>query len=344
MDSGNSLKVSAFALIICAKNIKSVNPIFSIKTYQFFSGLYFITNNYIYTNTYPLVIKNSDTDLYRITNLTLYLCMLKYVTFFLILGASFPGFSWSANGHRVIGQIAYERLTPKAKRTFAHLNQSLNRDHRRYSLVAASVWLDALYDPRYLALKPIHYIDLPYSVDGTTLPKVASRNAVSAIETASTKVMDSSVTDTERATSLRILLHVVGDLHQPLHAITRVSHAHPQGDRGGNEFRLGKNSVAPNLHRYWDRGGGLLSPKMNAIAVKDLAKSIGSEWTCPSDDQNVMHWAETSHALAITQAYAIKEYESPSAAYEKNTQRIVRQQLAYAGCRLASLLNHLVVK
>lgn len=271
----------------------------------------------------------------------LYSGMLKYFLFFSILGAAFPAFSWSANGHKVIGQIAYDRLTPKAKRTFAHLNQSLNHHQRRYSLVAATVWLDVLYDPRYLALKPIHYIDLPYSVDGSPLPSVSATNAVSAIQKASHTLRDTSVDDTQRAVALRILLHVVGDIHQPLHAITRVSHAHPRGDRGGNDFHLGKNQIAPNLHRYWDRGGGLLSGKMNAMAVKDMAKVIESEWKCPEYDPDAMHWAEASHAIAIKHAYAIEEYATPSAAYERHTQRISQQQLAYAGCRLASLLNDL---
>ncbi len=267
--------------------------------------------------------------------------MLKYFLIFSILSAAFPAFSWSANGHKVIGQIAYNHLTPKAKRTFAHLNQSLNHHQRRYSLVAATVWLDVLYDPRYLSLKPIHYIDLPYSVDGSPLPTVSTTNAVSAIQKASHTVKDTSVNDTQRAVALRILLHVVGDIHQPLHAITRISHAHPRGDRGGNDFHLGKNHIAPNLHRYWDRGGGLLSGNMNAMAVKDMAKAIETEWRCPVYDPDVMHWAETSHVIAIKQAYAIEEYATPSAAYEHNTQRISQQQLAYAGCRLASLLNYL---
>ena len=270
--------------------------------------------------------------------------MQRTLKFFVLLIAFFqatPGFSWSATGHRIIAQIAYDHLTPRAKRHYAHLNQSLNQEQRRYTLVAAAVWMDTLFDPRYLAFKPMHYIDIPESVDGTPVPKPAAMNAEVAVQQAKETLQDSDATLDEKAIALRIILHVVGDIHQPLHTITQVSHAHPRGDRGGNDFHLGKNKVGNNLHRYWDKGGGFLVPKISPSVVRQLAKKLEAEWSCPMPDLEIMHWVQDSHALARQYAYAIEENSVPSLAYEQTTQRLTQQQLVYAGCRLSLLLNHL---
>ena len=265
--------------------------------------------------------------------------MLKYL---LVLWCSLyatSGFTWSAVGHRVVGQIAYDNLTPKAKRYFAHLNQSLNKNHRYYSLISATVWFDGLYDQHLLSLKPIHYIDIPFSMDQSPVPKVSSRNAVSAMVQARCSLLNNTLPDLDKAVALRILLHVVGDVHQPLHAATRVSYEHPQGDRGGNDFKLGKNKVAPNLHRYWDQGGGLLSPKMSTVQVRILARNLEQDWPCQVESFSPMNWANESHEIAMKYAYDLEEHTIPSNDYESNTQSISKQQLAHAGCRLAALLN-----
>ena len=267
--------------------------------------------------------------------------------FFLGLGlflAESPLFAWSAMGHKLIGQIADDHLSPQAKRYYAHLNQTLNQPDQPYTLVAAAVWMDTLHEPRYLAFKPMHYIDIPETADGSPLPQIAAMNAVVAVQQAEETLQDIHATPEQKAIALRVVLHVVGDIHQPLHTITRVTTAHPKGDRGGNDFRLGKNKVGNNLHRYWDKGGGFLNHKMSAQEIRYLAKVLEGQWACPTPDLETMHWVQASHDLAVKHAYAIKEYEIPSREYEQMTQRDTQQQLVFAGCRLALLLNHLVSK
>lgn len=254
---------------------------------------------------------------------------------------SAQAFPWCAAGHKIIGQIAYDHLKPQAKRYYAHLNQSLNQQQQRYTLVAAAVWMDTLYDPHYMAFKPMHYIDIPESIDGTPNPKMAAMNAVVAVQQAIETIQDSSATSEEKAIALRIILHVVGDIHQPLHTITRVSRDHPKGDRGGNDFHLGRNKAGNTLHRYWDKGGGFLKPKTSDSEIRQMATLLEEQWACPTPDLELMHWVQSSHALALQHAYAIKENAIPSAEYERTTQRDTQQQLVFAGCRLALLLNNL---
>jgi len=54
------------------------------------------------------------------------------------------------------------------------------------------------------------------------------------------------------STALRLIIHYAGDIHQPLHATSRVDHEFPKGDRGGNSFGLKSKDGAKNLHAVWD--------------------------------------------------------------------------------------------
>src|SRR5437879_13448435 len=63
-----------------------------------------------------------------------------------------------------------------------------------------------------------------------------------------------------QATSLRFLLHFVGDIQQPLHCADGYSSAHPTGDAGGNSFSV---TGWPNLHYLWDSGGGYLTDSVS---------------------------------------------------------------------------------
>jgi hypothetical protein len=52
--------------------------------------------------------------------------------------------------------------------------------------------------------------------------------------------------------ALRLLIHLVGDMHQPLHCMSRIDDQYPQGDKGGNAFKLPNHYSADNLHSVWD--------------------------------------------------------------------------------------------
>ena len=265
----------------------------------------------------------------------------KFISILLCFFYVLPVLAWSAVGHRIVGRIAYDYLTPKAKRHYAHINQRLNTDRHHFNLITASVWLDLLYNQQLVSLRPMHYIDIPFTIDESLLPDISLNNAVTAIRRASSTLITPEASLGEQAIALRILLHVVGDIHQPLHTTSRVSAQHPDGDRGGNDFKLAKNKVAPTLHGYWDRGGGLLQQPMTSVETMHLARTLEALWVCPAEDFDAMHWAEESHAVALKHVYLLEENTMPSDEYQHTTVDITKRQLVYAGCRLAALLNHL---
>jgi hypothetical protein len=101
-----------------------------------------------------------------------------------------------------------------------------------------------------------HYIDLPFSLDGTSTNGFvpASFNFVQAINVAISTLQSSSGSQSNQAVSLRYLLHFVGDIQQPLHCSDAFFASQPNGDAGGNGFYI--NGTWNNVHSLWDSGGG----------------------------------------------------------------------------------------
>ena len=254
------------------------------------------------------------------------------------------GFSWNALGHRLITQIAYDNLTRHAKITFNAYNRAVEYDKKPQSLVNASTWLDSIRS-RTHAYDAMHYIDIPFSTDGSRLLDLPRINAVQAVEKSKQVLLNPKASAYEKGIALRILVHVAGDIHQPLHAVTRVSWRYTEGDRGGNFVVLHKIPFAKNLHAYWDKGAGLLVGKRrygNAW-VKHRAAALEQRWPCEmaSIDSNPMHWAEESHALAVKMAYALPYDNYIDYRYQRSASQIIEPRLALAGCRLAFMMNQI---
>ncbi|ASQ45966.1 S1/P1 nuclease [Legionella clemsonensis] len=268
--------------------------------------------------------------------------LLMLIATFAIIGDSY---SWNSLGHRLVAQIAYHHLNSHTKQVLNHYNHALDKVYRPQNLINAAVWLDSLRYQNDLWLGPRHYINIPFSLDGTELTEPAEINAVTAIMAAKQLMQDSSVNDFEKGFTLRILLHVIGDIHQPLHAASQFSIEHPKGDQGGNLFPLNNNSIATNLHAYWDRGGGWLNTGKyyNAAQLSKMARRIEKHWPCHVQQMNLdpKFWAQESHQLAVQKAYQIHPGQKPSKSYQQMVKTTSEQRVAIAGCRLAALLNQI---
>lgn len=270
---------------------------------------------------------------------------MRFLILALLISLVGTAYSWNALGHRLVAEIAYQHLTKAAKKRFNCYNHALDKAYRPQSLVNSAAWLDTVRDPAQPWLGKIHYIDLPFSFDKTPLKPVDKINAVVAINSAE-EVLQGQYSDFDKGISLRILLHVVGDIHQPLHASTLFSKRFRRSDKGGNLFFLKANPIANNLHHYWDNGGGLLisNKKYNASLLAKRAQSIEKRWPCKPQQMtlNPMKWAQESHRIAIHQAYQkISPGQKPTKAYQRQVKAITEHQIALAGCRLAALLEQI---
>ena len=267
------------------------------------------------------------------------LCIGFVVSFFLN-----DAYCWNSVGHRVVAQIAYNHLTEPAKKIYNQYNHALAPVYGARTLVGAASWLDSLQYRDEVWLQPMHYINIPFSRDGTELHPPNTTNAVFAIEQAVSTLKNNQASLLDKGFSVRLLMHVVGDIHQPMHAVSEYSMKFPTGGKGGNLVRLTNNEVAKNLHAYWDNGGGLLidKHKYSKNFIRNQAKKMEAHYPC---DPSVMEisppqlWADESHQLAINKAYKINKRRKPSKSYQRMVKKIAEQRISLAGCRLAQLLN-----
>jgi hypothetical protein len=276
---------------------------------------------------------------------------------------SAPVLPWGKGGHMMAGHIAYERLNPRAKEEADRLLAIPLPLSEGADFVRAGYWADevrARMKQEYGYSGPYHYIDYPFTTDGTPLPAnlPEPENIVRALDKYVAVLRSPVTTDDSKAEALRFVIHFVADAHQPLHAVSRVTHDHPLGDEGGNLFPI-EDKATPkdpryNLHKYWDNGmekfprmgPDYAAPPMEEIpgaAAKAVASNPESstEWR-KGGAENYAGWAMESSRVAREFVYrGIQENHAPSSNYERHALRIAEQRIAWAGYRLARLLNEI---
>lgn len=252
--------------------------------------------------------------------------------------------AWNALGHQLVAQIAYDNMSPEARKLCNKYNRSYTKISPASNFVVASTWLDVIKRKDVHWFDTLHYIDIPFSTDESQLPAQQKTNALWGVKQALSVLSSSKSSITDKGLSLRILIHLVGDIHQPLHTATKISKSLPQGDLGGNLFILSKNPIGNNLHKYWDNGGGILIGQSKKFQIKNKAHQLEKKWSCASATIQMKpeQWINASHQLALTQVYTLSPYTKPNKRYQLNAQKITEKQIVFAGCRLAKLLNDTV--
>ena len=272
---------------------------------------------------------------------------MKTCVLVVLLGVFSPLFAWNAEGHRIMAQVAYDHMTPTAKARFQVAHPILDKQKKPPSFTEAAVWFDTLRTKDSNVFSTMHYVDIPFSTDGTRAPKPKPMNGLIAFNQSRALLLENRGSSLERVFALRVLMHVAGDLHQPLHAATRVSRTCPYGDAGGNRVNLPKNKIAKNLHAYWDRGGGALLYSSDVhnpeIRVRRRALELEDAWPCKPEfvDKDPVHWLAESHDLAVSEAYSITAKNFSTGTYQQTVSATSEKRLALAGCRLASVLNEI---
>jgi hypothetical protein len=183
-----------------------------------------------------------------------------------------------------------------------------------------------------------HFIDTPFTTDGTALPAIATPNAQERIALFRT-VLGSTSADRLKSYDMTWLLHLVGDVHQPLHASTRVSSIDPEGDAGGNLVKLDCSKC--ELHFFWD---DLLGKQNNLKTVMKAARKLPKAQPALAANSDEKDWMAESFIAAQQAVYAppIGAGNGPftlTMEYKKNAGKLAKLRVALAGARLANLLN-----
>ena len=266
--------------------------------------------------------------------------------------------AWNAVGHMVIAAVADRGLTPEVRAEVARL-ANIGATAQNGDPFGAAVWADDVRRDRPESA-PWHYISLYFRKDGKPVKgKPAEENVVVAINRFSAVLADRTKPDAERAEALRWVMHFVGDVHQPLHAVTFESDEHVDGDRGGNSYallpakRFGDPERAPKqMHSLWDLGVGLfpqVQRPLTAAGTEEIRRqadtliaALPPETFAERAVGDPAKWADESHALALDVAYSTPEGAEPSEAYLAKGASVAARRATLAGYRLADLLNRLL--
>jgi S1/P1 Nuclease len=298
--------------------------------------------------------------------------------------------AWNSTGHETVAQIAYDNLSPPTRAKIILVLQQHPRlkedlllgigpgeDPDRAIFLRAATWPDMIRSP----INPMshtehhgrwHYVDYPFDFDGVAGPEPVEHwdgksdpaNLLQAMEKAKKELADPQTPLARKAIDLCWVEHLVGDIHQPLHAASMFSKEYPNGDQGGNlvivhnDGKLFVGAPTINLHTIWDGQEGL---SMDPAVVRQIADRIEKEHPLDASKDavanlDVIAWAKESFAMAKSKVYLDgtlahitrdQANDKPDSApplpdgYEAAALDVADQRIALAGYRLAATLEEI---
>jgi len=251
--------------------------------------------------------------------------LLAFLITFSNLNASSP--DWGATGHRTVGKIAEDYLSRKTKRKIAELIEG-------QSLALVSTFGDDIKsDKRYNKFYTWHYVNMPFGVKYEDSEKNPKGDMVTGIEKCKEFILDKNTTKEDKAFYLKLLVHLIGDLHQPMHVGRKE-------DRGGNDIQVQWFNHGTNLHRVWD-SDMINHFDMTYTELAGNVNEISKEQVAFLQKGTIVDWANETQTFAV-KAYASAEVgEKLGYNYMYQNFGLVRSQLQKGGVRLAKVLNDL---
>jgi len=304
----------------------------------------------------------------------------------LVLLVTAPARAWNSTGHMAIAELAWRRLS-HTERTAA---TALLREHPHYALLLATnmppgvsdtnewvflraaTWPDLVRPartgspPKPKFITEYHRADWHYTNSAFVLardlgavnpPASGEGKLLEAIAANEKTLKDKTRSARERAVALCWLLHLVGDLHQPLHCVAWFSPEFPKGDRGGNGVAIRPGAAAIVLHAYWD---DILGVGEDPLSIEQVtARIAGSAERLKKELQHttVAEWAQESILDAEASVYlggklahakvpgsGIKDLPDEvvpalNTGYETNAEIVAARRAALAGHRLGEMLK-----
>ena len=238
--------------------------------------------------------------------------------------------AWGMLGHRIVGEIADSYLTSKTRK---EIQKILGNE----SIAMASTWADFIKsDTAYKYLYNWHFVDFKdnasYDSVMATLANDTGVDAYTKLNFLVTELKNKDLALDKKQMYLRLLIHIVGDVHQPLH-VGRTSTA------GGNTVKLVWFGQASNLHRVWDEQlieYQQLSYTEYAKAINFVSPEQKKTW----QSQPITQWLFDSYQISEQLHNEIKD-PTQKLSYEYNFYHVdtLNQQLLKGGVHLAGLLN-----
>ncbi|WP_100657693.1 S1/P1 nuclease [Alteromonas flava] len=240
---------------------------------------------------------------------------------------SAEAFAWGQTGHRVTGKIAESYLSSEAKAAITALLPN-------ETLAEASTYADEQRsNPADFWQKvagPYHYVTVPEGKHYHEVGAPEQGDSVTALAKFRQTLLDSDASLADKQLALRFIVHIIGDLHQPLHAGNGT-------DRGGNDVKVRFFWEDSNLHRVWDSG---------LLDQRQLSYTEWSEWLgAKISAENVQAWWDSNPATWIAESTQYRDGLYPEDANNLSWNYLYQHiptaklRLQQAGVRIAAYLN-----
>ncbi len=234
--------------------------------------------------------------------------------------------AWGQNGHRIIGLIAERHLTKKAQKNISKILGNA-------TIAEVSNFMDQIKsDSRYDHMNPWHYCTIPDDMTYEEAGTPEEGDAIVTINRMMDELKSKNFTDEDEEFALKCLIHLIGDIHQPLH----VGNGN---DRGGNDIKVTYFWENKNLHSVWDTG---------IIEKQNYSYTEYTNWIDHPSESDIQKWQSSSLMDWIyeSKSYRAQIYDLPEdgkISYEYNYKNLdlVNQRLLQAGIRLAGVLNEI---
>lgn len=241
-----------------------------------------------------------------------------------------PAFAWGQTGHRVTGAIAEDYLSGVAR---ANIRLLLGTE----TLAQAATWPDDMRSDSaefwQKTASPWHFVTVPAGSTHAVAGAPPEGDGVTALARFAQVLRDPNASAQDKRLALRFTVHIIGDLHQPLHA------GRP-GDRGGNDVKVTWFGEQSNLHSVWDSG---------MIESRSLSHSELAGWLSGAiTPEQVIAWSNPDPEAWIAESVALRETVYPTGPAPKLSYAYAYQhgaeldgRLSRAGVRIAAYLNRI---
>jgi len=232
---------------------------------------------------------------------------------------------WGPTGHRATGKVAENHLTKRAKKKIDKLLKG-------ESLAFVSTYGDEIKsDKKYNQFYTWHYVNMPLDSRYEDAEKNPKGDLVTGINTCISILKDKNSSDEDKAFYLRMLVHLVGDLHQPMHIGQKE-------DKGGNTIQVQWFGKGTNLHRVWDTDM-IEEWNMSYLELANNTKDLSKAQVKAIQQGSVVDWVHDTHKLSKIAYESVEVGEDLKYRYSYDHFSTVRKQLQKGGIRLAKLLN-----
>ena len=252
----------------------------------------------------------------------------KLFTMFAAVLFSVEAFAWGQKGHDVVAYVAECNLSPVvAKRVTAALDG--------HSLVYFSNWMDnASHTEEYAYTSTWHYANIDEGYTFETMPRMKRGDVVKAVNELVAKLKRHNLSPEKENIALRMLIHLVGDLHCPMHAGRK-------SDRGGNGVKVIYFGRATNLHSVWDSALVESAHNWSYTEWQKQIDIISKKEKRALQEGSVEDWFKHTHAIARVIYSEIPEGTKLSYDEVARYAPIIEQQFLKGGLRLAKLIEEI---